>query len=77
MLGDETADIFDGLAVMLGARAAYVPAEQVGEITIGRVALTIDAAEVERLGPYETPPPVERVLPESASLWERLTAWFR
>ena len=77
VLGDENADIFDGLAVTRGTGAAYVPSEHVGEITAGSVALTIDRAAVDGLDPYEPPPPVEQVLPESASLWERFTSWFR
>ena len=77
VLGDENADIFDGLAVTRGAGTAYVPSEHVGEITVGSVALTIDRTAVEELDPYEPPPPVEQVLPESASIWERFKSWFR
>jgi hypothetical protein len=42
VLGDPEADIFDGLQVSAGvlAETRYVPAEQVGEITEGRVQLT-------------------------------------
>ena len=55
VLGDEEADIFDGLAVSHGVlhRSRYVPAESVGEITEGRVALTLSSDEFERLGDYE------------------------
>jgi uncharacterized protein YrrD len=54
VLGDAEADIFDGLAVVHGVlkRARYVPAERVGEITEGRVALTIAADEFTRLGEH-------------------------
>ena len=54
VLGDAEADIFDGLAVVHGLlkRARYVPAESVGEITEGRVALTLTADAFERLGEY-------------------------
>ena len=57
VLGDENADIFDGLAVATGivGRPAYVPAERVGEITEGRVQLELTADQVERLEPYEPP----------------------
>jgi uncharacterized protein YrrD len=55
VLGDEDADIFDGLAVSHGMlkRARYVPAENVGEITAGRVALIMSTDEFERLGDYQ------------------------
>jgi uncharacterized protein YrrD len=51
VLGDEEADIFDGLAVSPGLvrRPRYVPAESVGESTDGRVALTVSAGAFERL----------------------------
>jgi uncharacterized protein YrrD len=56
VLGDDGADIFDGLAVSHGVlhRSRYVPAESVGEITEGRVALTLSSDEFERLRDYET-----------------------
>jgi uncharacterized protein YrrD len=55
VLGDEEADIFDGLAVSHGVlhRSRYVPAEGVGEITQGRITLTLSPDEFERLGDYE------------------------
>jgi uncharacterized protein YrrD len=55
VLGDSDADIFDGLAVTHGLlkRARYVPAESVGEITEGRVALTTSSREFKRLPEYE------------------------
>ena len=42
VLGDKEADIFDGLQVTSGVlgESRYVPAEEVGEITEGRVQLT-------------------------------------
>jgi hypothetical protein len=42
VLGDKEADIFDGLQVTSGVlgQSRYVPAEEVGEITEGRVQLT-------------------------------------
>jgi hypothetical protein len=42
VLGDEERDIFDGLHVAAGlvGEPRYVPAEVVGEITVGRVQLT-------------------------------------
>lgn len=57
VLGDQNADIFDGLAVATGivGRPVYVPAERVGEITEGRVQLELTPDQVERLEPYEPP----------------------
>jgi hypothetical protein len=65
-LGDENADIFDGLAVATGllGRPRYVPAERVGEIVQGEVHLTIDKPAFDGLGEYKGTPPVERVDPE-------------
>jgi hypothetical protein len=54
VLGDEKADIFDGLAISPGRlkRPRYVPAESVREITEGHVALTISSDAAERLDEY-------------------------
>jgi hypothetical protein len=51
VLGDEDADIFDGLAVSPGRlkRPRYVPAETVREITEGRLSLSMSADAFERL----------------------------
>ena len=44
VVGDEDADIFDGLRVMTPAGvAAFVAADRVGEIEEGRVSVGIDA----------------------------------
>jgi hypothetical protein len=42
VVGDPERDIFDGLQVTSGlvGGSDYVPSEQVGEITVGRVQLT-------------------------------------
>jgi hypothetical protein len=78
-IGDENADIFDGLAVSTGTvgRSVYVPAEQVGEIVQGSVQLTIAADAVEQLDTYSAPPPTTAILPEASSFWDRLVGWFR
>jgi hypothetical protein len=72
--GDSDHDIFDGLAVKTGLleKARYVPAEQVGEITEGRVAVKLSADEAKNLRPYNEPPPSEQILPEGGSWWTRL-----
>jgi uncharacterized protein YrrD len=48
VLGDEDADIFNGLQVLPGvlARELYVPAESVGEIVEGRVSLQVTSADL-------------------------------
>jgi uncharacterized protein YrrD len=55
VLGDQNADIFDGLAVAPGVlkKAKYVPSERVGEIVEGRVALELTPAEFDTLDEYE------------------------
>jgi hypothetical protein len=57
VLGDEVADIFDGLAVATGllGKPTYVPAELVDSIDTDAVRLSISKAEAERLDEY-TPP---------------------
>jgi hypothetical protein len=48
VLGDEEADIFNGLNILKGmiGTKTYVPAEAVGEIVEGRVQLTLTKADV-------------------------------
>ena len=55
--GDDTEDVFDGLAVATSAfgKPRYVLSEQVGLITHGVVHLTIDHTQVEQLGEYLEP----------------------
>ncbi|HZQ88625.1 MAG TPA: DUF2171 domain-containing protein [Gaiellaceae bacterium] len=55
--GDDTVDIFDGLAVATSAfgKPRYVPAEQVAQIVEGEVHLSITSAQAESLGEYEEP----------------------
>ena len=74
VVGDDTDDIFNGLAIVSGLRgkARYVPSELVGEIVEGRVQLKISAASAETLGEYEEPPASIQVLPDKASVVERL-----
>lgn len=63
-VGDSARDIFDGLTVGTGllSKPRYVPAELVGEIVEGRVAITIGKDEFERLNEYREPPPTENVV---------------
>jgi hypothetical protein len=57
VLGDNTADIFDGLTIATGiiGKPKYVPSELVASIDTDAVRLTIDKDDVERLEEY-TPP---------------------
>jgi hypothetical protein len=67
--GDESADIFDGLAVtnsILGLSSKYVPSEIVGVINDGAVHLTLSKEEFDRLGEYEEPAVSEQIGNEKA-----------
>ena len=48
VLGDESADIFNGLQILTGTlgKQAYVPAERVGEIVEGRVEVRLTKKEL-------------------------------
>jgi hypothetical protein len=72
--GDEKADIFDGLSVdaHLFDDDVYVPAEQVGTITEGRVELTLTTEQFGELGPYVEPAAQIRIDPGSAPLGTRI-----
>ena len=65
--GDDTEDIFDGLAIATSAlgKPRYVPAEQVGQITDGVVHLTLTRAQVEELGEYLEPATSAEIEPDS------------
>jgi hypothetical protein len=65
--GDDTEDIFNGLAVATSAfgKPVYVPAEQVGEITDGIVHLSLSAAQVAELGEYLEPATTAEIEPDS------------
>ncbi len=55
VLGDQNADIFDGLAVAPGLlkKPKYVPAERVGEIVEGRLTLELTKDEFDALDDYD------------------------
>jgi hypothetical protein len=65
VVGDQTADIFNGLVVRVGGieRPGYLPAERVRGIWPDRVEVDASAAELEALPPYEEPV-VERLVPD-------------
>jgi hypothetical protein len=76
VVGDSSDDIFNGLSIstsLLG-RPRYIPSEQVGEITEGRVHLKLSKDQVDRLGEYEEPPTTAEILPEEAGRVRRAEA---
>jgi hypothetical protein len=72
--GDDSDDIFDGLSVdaHFFSDDVYVPAEQVGTIVEGQVALTLTKAEFEQLGPYVEPAAQIEVESEKAPIGTRV-----
>ena len=80
-VGDDNADIFDGLAITHHGgpallhdytdRPRYVSADQIASIQQGSVRLTITAQESGQL-PVHQAPESARILPEKASLKERM-----
>jgi uncharacterized protein YrrD len=59
VLGDQNADIFDGLAVDAGllSKQTYVPAERVQMIVEGRVVLDMSKDDFDGLPDYEAAAP--------------------
>jgi hypothetical protein len=76
VVGDSGDDIFSGLSIstsLLG-RPSYVPSEQVGTITQGRVQLKLTKDQIERLGEFEEPPTSAEILPDGAGAVRRAEA---
>ncbi len=67
VVGDDTEDIFDGLAIATSAlgKPRYVPAEQVAEITDGSVRLSLTPDQVAELGEYLEPATSAVIEPDS------------
>jgi hypothetical protein len=65
--GDDSEDIFDGLAIATSSfgKPRYVPAEQVAEITEGVVRLALTRDQVARLGEYLEPATSAEIEPDS------------
>jgi hypothetical protein len=65
--GDESADIFDGLAIATTAlgHPRFVPAEKVAEISEGVVRLSLRPDEVDGLDEYRLPPTSLEIEPDS------------
>ena len=76
VVGDSSDDIFNGLSIstsLLG-RPRYVPSEQVGTITQGRVRLKLTKDQIGRLGEFEEPPTSAEILPDAAGAVRRAEA---
>jgi hypothetical protein len=74
--GDSSNDIFNGLSISISllGKPRYVPSEQVGTITEGRVHLTLTKDEIEHLGEFEEPATSAEILPEGAGAVRRAEA---
>jgi hypothetical protein len=78
--GDDTEDIFDGLAVATSSfgKPRYVPAEQVAAISEGAVRLSLTRDQVVQLGEYLEPATSAEIEPDSkGGLGESLAADVR
>jgi hypothetical protein len=78
VVGDTGVDIFNGLSVSTGflARPRYVPAEQVAEITQGRIRLALTCDQFERLSEFREPPASLEVSAADPSLTDRVADVF-
>jgi len=76
VVGDSSDDIFNGLSISLSllGKPRYIPSEQVGNITEGRVHLKLTKDQVGRLGEYEEPPTTAEILPDEAGRVRRAEA---
>jgi hypothetical protein len=74
--GDSNDDIFNGLSISMSllGKPLYVPSEQVGTITEGRVHLTLTKDEIKHLGEFEEPATSAEILPEGAGAVRRAEA---
>jgi uncharacterized protein YrrD len=78
VVGDTGVDIFNGLSVSTGflARPRYVPAEQIAEITQGRIRLTVPHDQFERLSEFKEPPASIEISSADPSLTDRVADVF-
>src|SRR5437870_10763594 len=76
VVGDSGDDIFNGLSVSTGllSRPVYVPSEQVGQITQGRVQLKLTKDQVRHLDEFEEPSTSAEIEPEAAGVLRRAEA---
>ena len=76
VVGDSSDDIFNGLSISTSflGKPRYIPSEQVGVITEGRVQLRLTKDQVRRLGEFEEPPTTAEILPEESGVLRRAEA---
>jgi hypothetical protein len=76
VVGDSSDDIFNGLSISVSLlrRPRYIPSEQVGTITQGRVQLKLTKDQVEHLDEFEEPPTSAEILPDGAGAVRRAEA---
>jgi hypothetical protein len=74
--GDSNDDIFNGLSISMSllGKPLYVPSEQVGTITEGRIHLKLTKDQIEHLGEFEEPATSAEILPEQAGALRRAEA---
>jgi hypothetical protein len=74
--GDSSDDIFNGLSISMSllGKPRYVPSEQVGTITEGRVHLKLTKDQVEHLGEFKEPATTAEILPEGSGALRRAEA---
>ena len=74
--GDSNDDIFNGLSISMSllGKPLYVPSEQVGTITEGRVHLKLTKDQIEHLGEFKEPATTAEILPEEAGALRRAEA---
>ena len=78
VIGDDNADIFDGLAVSTRAsgKPRYVPSEQVAEIVEGAVRLKLGPEQVAALDEYHEPVSAELEAERRPTFWQRVRLFF-
>jgi hypothetical protein len=78
VVGDTGVDIFNGLSVSTGflAKPRYVPAEQVTEITQGKIRLAVTRDQFGRLSEFREPPASIEVTSADPSLTDRVADVF-
>jgi len=76
VVGDSGDDIFNGLSVSTGllGRPVYVPSEQVGQITQGRVQLKLTKDQARHLDEFEEPATSAEIDPDGAGVLRRAEA---
>jgi hypothetical protein len=74
--GDSSDDSFNGLSISMSllGKPLYVPSEQVGTITEGRVHLKLTKDQIEHLGEFKEPATTAEILPEGAGALRRAEA---